>query len=361
MTDHPAKPGPGVDGQNSEFAATFNAASAKSREVEIKFLVPQPDDGGVDYQVFRDIKEFFQKNEWTKFSKENHLLLTRQLDTPNQDLLQKGVTVRIRGNCANNNLRKIPTPDICVKMGKTLDESGAVHRGEFESRIPNFEHIDLRPLLDKYPKEDYPQLHEALEGLKPSTLREFFRIDCIRHRYLVEFPEEVTGLKGKRSVVELLLDDVAFVLDLAPGKRPPLVFHHDLEVEFEALFKPCDYDFNPNAKNYVSSPMTADELKKLMAIVRDQTMLASGNTLQPNSKSKAERGFENLEETLSMLHDYIETSACVPKKARVQSAFAMSANPASEKEELHTHLHRDLGQILRQRPVACYPPFNSVK
>jgi len=178
---------------------------------------------------------------------------------------------------------------------------------------------------------------------------------CEFFRHIVEIPEEITGLTGKRCVVEMILDNVAFVLDPQPGKRQPLVFHHDLEVEVEAMFKPCAYDNHPDAGNYVSSPMSPYELSKLMSVVKQKMMEASGHILTINHQSKAERGFSNLGETLGMLQSYIEANPHIPRKGRIQSAFTLSAEP-----NLHRHLPQDLRDVLRERPIACYP-FYSVK
>ena len=231
-------------------AAEFNKRSQRASEVELKFLVPNR-----DRAVFQQIEQYFSDRDWIRLSRKNAHLLTRQLDTPDRQLLEKGTTLRIRGSCRNDNLREIESSDVCLKTGKTTDASGAIRRGEYEARTRRFTELGLPRLLARYPKEDFPELHDAVKGIRARDLREFFRIDCYRDRYVIELPEEVTGIKGKRFAAELILDDVAYVMDI-PGLKMPLIFYHDLEVECETLFKPCDYDEHPDASKFVSSPMT---------------------------------------------------------------------------------------------------------
>lgn len=336
----------------------FNAVASDVAEVEVKFLVPElpedpanPDESRIDKAAFPRAKSFFADLGWIKIQSENNPLLTRQLDTPDKALLKSGTTLRIRGNCPDGHLENMNNTDICVKLGKSQDESGAVRRGEYETPIKDFEHITIKPLLDKYPKQDHPELHAALDGIKAKDLREFFRIDCIRNRYVIEVPEAEHGLAGKRVAAELIMDDVAFVLDI-PGLKRPLVYHQDLEIECEILRKPCSYDSSPEAKNYVSSPMTRAEADQAMSCIRAKIQEASGNILIPNTVSKAERGFTNLDEALEELKSIVEVNNALPRKSEVEPAFKVKdvAND-SEASALHHLLARDFGPYIRTRPL----------
>ncbi|WP_435641251.1 CYTH domain-containing protein [Micavibrio aeruginosavorus] len=335
---------------------TFNDLARKVCEVEIKFLVPPPAEkgSGIDRSAFDQIDQYFRDKNWIKLERPGKSLLTRQLDTVDRRMYDKGVTLRVRGECENRDLKTVSEADICVKLGKTKDESGAVRRGEFEARIADFEHSDLKPLRSKYPKEHFPEIHAALKGISVRDLREYFRIDCIRTRYVVEIPEEVTGLKGRRFVGELLLDDVAFVLDIPGRKGPPLVFHHDLEIECETLFKACDYDNNPDAKNYVSSPLNKDETNIAMAAVKKAILEATNNRVVINNDSKAERGFKALDRELPNLESVVQTRTGQKKGSKIQSAFRLNASNDNEgPTKIHDLLSGDYGYLFRQnRPIA---------
>ena len=336
-----------------DMTPAFNIKAKHVRETEIKFLVPRKPDDSVDRSVFDQIERFFAGKNWIR-SSDSKMLLTRQLDTPDRALYKKGVTLRIRGECEDGDIKTVNTPDICVKTGKTRLENGAVDRGEYEARIRDFQHIDLKPLYDYYPQDEFPEIHNALANVKAKDLREFFRIDCIRTRHLIDLPDHVSGLPGKRFVGELLLDDVAYVLDL-PGLEHPLVFHHDQEVEMEMMFKPCDYDTNPDAANHVCSPdLTEDEAQRGLAAAIRTIQQASGNTLLTNGDSKAERGFMALDKVMGPLQKYLQTNKSLPKKSKIHAAFR--ANPASNDnhslEKIHYHLPCDFGPILRKRPIA---------
>lgn len=372
-------------GRNLPDAKTsFNEAATDVSEIEMKMLVPQLPDGQVNKAVFSDIKSYFQKLGWIRSSSEvlrvdadgknigeRGALLTRQLDTPDMALYKKGVTLRIRGNCPDGNIKSVTSADICVKFGNTQDASGALRRKEFEARIDDFGRIDLAPLRAKYPKKDYPELHEALKGIRADHLVEFHRPDVLRNRYLVEVPEEITGLKGKKFFVELLLDEVSFVFDPKPQKsrdktnpkEGPIVYHVDLEVETEVMFKVCAYDNNPEAKNYVSSPMTKDELNQAMSALQQHLQDSTGGILKVNKYSKAERGFYHFQKMYEELKDYVEMNTRLSHKGRVQSAFTIKANPDNDnasgtpREKLHHRLSHDFGPYIRDRsrPIARYP------
>ncbi|MGZ9097302.1 MAG: CYTH domain-containing protein [Micavibrio sp.] len=364
---------------------SFNEAATDVSEIEMKMLVPQLPNGQINKAVFSDIKNYFQKLGWIKSANEvvrfqadeqptgRGALLTRQLDTPDMELYKKGVTLRIRGHCPDGNIKNVRTADISVKFGATQDASGALRRSEYEAVIDDFGRIDFAPLRKKYPKKDYPELHEALKGIRPDHLVEFHRPDVLRNRYLVEVPEDVTGLKGKKFFVELLLDEVSFVFDPKPQKsrdksqrlpkEGPIVYHVDLEVETEVMFKPCAYDDNPAAKNYVSSPMTKDELNQAMSALQKHLQDSTGGILKVNKYSKAERGFYHFQKMYEELKDYVELNTRLSHKGRVQSAFSIKANPDNDnapgtpREKLHHRLSHDFGPYIRDRgrPIARYP------
>lgn len=357
----------------------FNASAKGVHEVEIKELVIDN-----DRSVFDKIERFFADSGYIRLTAKNKQLQTRQLDTINRDLLKIGKTLRIRGECVDGDLTHVAEADICLKDDKTTTESGAVKRNEYEARIRSFETITLRPLLEKYTKADHPDLHRTLHALRVRDLREHFRIDCIRNRYVVELPEEVTGIKGKKFFAELILDDVAFVMDL-PGRKEPLVFHHDLEVECEVLFKPCSYDANPEAaKAFVSSPdLTKEEVDMGLRAIKALLKHASGDRLTYNTESKAERGFTNLDTTLASIREFLAANepAASQNNHGVTSAYAVAKKPAvndnrapapEATEEaaplkatgmddvnfgsrLHKHLPRSMAHVVRERPIASRP------
>lgn len=341
----------------------FNEAATDVSEVEIKFLVPElprsPDNlqkPRIDTTVFPRVKNFFSSLGWIRIENENNPLMTRQLDTQDRTLLQKGVTVRIRGSCEDSNLNKMGRPDICVKLGKTEDESGALRRGEYEARTKDFQHAPLKTLLQEYPQSQHPELHQALDGVKTKDLHEFFRIDCIRNRYVIDIPEEVSGTPGKRCVAELIMDEVCYVLDI-PGMKAPLVFHHDLEIECERLSKPCIYDTHPDAKNHYSSPMTGTETDRAMTAIRQKIQEAASGTLVHNTASKAERGFSNLDLALQELGDIIDLNdQPASHRGQIQHAYTLNKGIANDNAKLHHNLSQDLGEYIRNRrlPIARF-------
>ena len=328
----------------------FNGEAHDPSEVEIKFLVPRRPDNTPDKSVFDRIHKNFAALDWIKTTNRK-TLYTRQLDTHDMALLAQGTTVRVRGESRTNSFSDVATPDVCVKFGKSQDDSGALRRSEFEARIADFKRVDFHPLFKKYPKDEFPELHVALDGAKENDLREFFRIECIRTRYLVEFPEDVTGIKGKRFVGELLLDDVAYVLDV-PGLPYPLIFNHDLEVEMETMFKPCDYDTNPEAVKYVSSPMTAAESQAAMLAASKQIQAAAGGVLMANTVSKAERGFDKLPHALACLQNFISKNPATPHKRSITSAFVAADVAANDDKKPHDRLDTDFSYVIRDRTVA---------
>jgi len=347
-----------VSGTPDDLTASFNAEAKKTCEIEMKFIVPSNEDDTVNHAVFDSVKKFFADLNWIKIQKENNRIVTRQADTVDRALLQAGNTLRLRGGCEDGNIHNISSVDICLKTSKTLDKSDAMRRGEYQTGTDDFEHFVLDKLRTAYPQEKYPEVYKALEGIKDSQLREFFRIDCIRHRYVLDVPAEVVGLDGgKKFAAELLLDDNAFVLDV-PGLDYPLVFHHDLEIECESLFKQCEFDSSPYAAKYISSDLNEEETDRAMAAMRDKIQEAAGGGLIINFMSKAERGFKYLDETLERLRDYVEANKRLTRNNTVQSAFTVSASgvPANDNEKLHYFLNRDFGPILRERGIARYNP-----
>lgn len=332
----------------------------KACEIEIKLLKPFVDEDST--RVFANITRFFEDKGWVRLFRNNKKLITRQLDVfqtnannkqiPKPALVDTGLTLRLRGESDDLTISSITAADICAKMGAAEDKSGALRRGEFEAPIKNFRHISLLALKDKYPAHEYPELHDALAGLKRSDLREFFRIDCNRNRYVIEFPPEITGLKDKRFIGELILDDVMFVSDPEPTKKQPTVFHHDLEIECEALFKPCDYDRDPNAAKYVTSPLTQDELDMAMGNIRALLLTLTAEDFKPNIISKAERGFNALAPYLDAVGNRLTLNKQPQKKGRIQNAFRLSAEALNDNLKQHHFLARDFGPFLKTRPIA---------
>jgi hypothetical protein len=333
----------------TRLASSFNN-SAKALEVEMKRLVK--DD---DRSVFEKIERFFVEKNMIKLAAKGILLQTRQLDTMNFDLHEKGKSIRVRGDCPTGDLNFIQSPDICVKDGKTRTDSGAVKRNEYEARINSFEEIEIAPLLEKYPKEQFPDLHETLNNIHPEDLREHFRIDCLRTRYIIQLPEEITGIKDKNIVFEAICDQVAFMMDIE-GRDQPLLFRRDFEFEAEVLFKPCAYDKNPEeAKKYVSSPdLTKGEIDKGFAALDKLLEEVCGNSLKYNDESKAERGFKALQETLKDIGSYVSNNSTEKPSANITSAYRIDFNQASQitAQKLHRFLKNDLSSEFKQRPFA---------
>lgn len=345
-------------------ASAFNAAAHGTCEVEIKFLVPElprdpadPDKLLIDTSVFPRVKQFFASRGWIRVERENIPLMTRQLDTPDRALLKRGVTLRVRGACVDSDLSRAEEPDICVKLGKTEEKSGALRRGEYETRIKSFEHARIKTLLQAYPRKEHPELHDALDGIKSEDLREFFRIDCIRNRYVVEIPSDISGVPHKRCVAELIMDEVSFVLDI-PGMKGPMLFHQDLEIECEKLSKPCAFDTNPASRTLTSSPMTNDETDRAMSVIRDLIQQASGNVLIHNTDSKAERGYPALDRTLDELGDLVQANTASARySSPLQHAYTFKPDAANDNSKPHHHMSRDYGHFIRERrfPLARFP------
>ena len=345
----------------------FNSSAKGVDEVEIKELVIDN-----DLSVFPKIERFFIESGFVRLMHKNKALQTRQLDTIDRQLEKLGKTLRIRGECEDGDLTHVAVADICLKDEKTMTASGAVKRREYEARIDSFETIVLYPLLAKYPKSEHPDLHKTLKGMKIRDLREHFRIDCMRNRYVVELPEELTGIKGKKFFAELILDDVAFVMDL-PGRKEPLVYHRDLEVECEVLFKPCSYDANPEAaRAFVSSPdLTKEEVDMGLTAIKMLLDQSSGHRLEANSESKAERGFTNLDRVLASIREYLAMNDQQPAHNNgVTSAFAIASKQvandntqpadtaapgAPDGNRLHKHLPCSMAHVMRERPIARRP------
>lgn len=314
--------------EKAVLAPVFNKRAREVSEVEIKYLVSD-----TAPHAFEQIEHFFTKKGWIAAKKEPNHLLSRQLDTANKTLLKQGHTLRVRGTCQEGNLDNVVMPDICLKTGKTSDSSGALRRGEYETRIKDFENIDIKALLDRYPKEKYPEVHQALENAGQQDIKELFRIDCLRQRYVIEIPESETGLKNKRFFAELMLDDIAFILDL-PGLDAPVLFHSEREVECEALFKACAYDHSPNAHRHVSSlDIDDEELNHALQVFADiLTKEALPGSLTLADEGKAERGFKRRQQFFDTLGQDVPAIP-VPEEKPLTFIFLFHAKNAPEQEE----------------------------
>jgi hypothetical protein len=279
-------------------------------EVEIKLLVEkekhQKFHTKSDFYIFTQVENYFRRKGWNKSQKTRSHLLTRQLDTNDASLIKDGQTLRMRAECIKNNLMKVKEADICVKLEKEIDPSGALRRPEFEVKADNFYNPEFSSLKNKYPDNQpkHHRLHKFLNDIDPDDLYEYFRIDVKRRRLVVELPESETGIKGKRFCAEVLLDDVAHVIDIYKDGEPqeeesednvreyPFVFNHDYELEAEVLYKPCKYNITADSHKYVTSPdMTAEEVDHCMTILKEHLKRAARGRVKENDLSKAERGF----------------------------------------------------------------------
>jgi hypothetical protein len=207
----------------------------------------------------------------------------------------------MRARCHDNNLNHTSLSDVCIKIGKEITNSGAVKRSEYEAHTKNFNDLDLKPLKKKYlsTKGEHKKLQKFLNSIEKKSLIEFFRIDVKRSRVIVELDENVTKIKGKRFCAEVILDDVAHIIDIPPSKKSsthmPYIYNHDLEIEAEVLYEPCEYDTTPENAKYVTSPdMTPHEIEHCLNILKKELIKASSNKAYENTLSKCERGFIEL-------------------------------------------------------------------
>ena len=273
----------------------FGAASirpAEAEEIETKLLVE-----GRNPAAFFNAHRFLAVNNLIRSSMVGYHLLTRQLDLPDRALEKNGVTVRIRGQCIGGDLTKIAQTDICVKTAKILRAGGAVERGEYQARIPDFQTPVFDSLFEKYPAHKYPELRQALSGVRPDRLVEFYLIDCMRDRHVFNLHSGWTGLKqGRMFYGELLFDDVNFILSdshalARMGFTEPFIIGRDMEIECETLHKPCEYDSGADAPRHVSSALSREEADLARRRVRHIIEIAVRVPLHANELSKAERGF----------------------------------------------------------------------
>jgi hypothetical protein len=136
----------------------------------------------------------------------------------------------------------------------------------------------------------------------------------------------------------------------------PLIYHHDLEVECEILEKPCNYDDHPDAKQYVSSKLTQAQSDRAMLAIKKNILASSSGLLAENLVSKAERGFNELDNTVEALSRHLVNTLNIeggPQSLR--SAFALSAgneNPADPPPKLHKSLPRSMSYVLQERSIA---------
>jgi len=291
MTNDHTPPAPG----DLSLTADFNQRSTDVCEVELKYLVENNDP-----QILQNTATYFKNKGWVLFETVDRQLLSRQFDTADMLLNKHGKSIRKRGNCQNNDISTVTTPDVCVKAGKSIDDSNAVRRGEYEARTQSFEDNNFDALRTKYSRDKYPELYEVLDIIDQNGVQEHFRIDCMRSRYLIEIPESEHGIKGKRFIAELETDRVVFVTNDVTLHNNPIVIGLDLEVESEMLTKPCAYNDDRTSAPPVSSPMTRVEGNQCMSVMNKHILIAGGtynaaagtkNALSPNIISKSERGF----------------------------------------------------------------------
>ncbi len=334
------------------FVLAGGARPSPDDEIEIKFLIDSKNP-----QKFTILRDYFRAQNLVKLSLEDYHLISRQLDTPSLALRARQAGLRLRGNCLGEDLNNIETPDLCLKLAKGVDRTGTLHRHEFQSRIGDFNTVSFEEFFKRYPLDEYPAIAQALEGVEPKDLREFFRVDCFRNRYVIELPEAQTGLKGQRVCAELITDNCAFVLDTDRGLRKPMLIGHDLEVECEVLFRPCDFDNNPQAARYSSSPLTNAEIVHVMDVVTTHVMTALDGQARINHVSKSERGFAALNETLEALPGtFVPNTAKTVQGRGIAHAFAVAAlNPVRE-FDLHRSLPRYMGYVFGQRNIAARRP-----
>lgn len=393
--DHPEnKPAPGSAPQH--LRPEFARVSTKGLEVELKMLVAPPSKSlPYDEQLLHVIgvcrsilAEFDGRGTIMSRSKRDHLI-TFQLDTSDQDFHSLGQTIRIRGNCPDMDLTKIRTLDICVKTDDPKKKSarGPMWRGEFETKIDDKNIANaLDKLRGKYPREEFPDLWAVLDNAKTKELREFFRIDCLRSRYLIkiddiegfvranpdheididgqmrriadvwqEIQDSGAALESKQCFAEMNFDFNAFVLDI-PNLDSPVVFHWDAEIEAEIMFKACAYDNNPDKHKHISTPMTKIETLLMMAALDHRIKgAAPEGALVKNSASKADRGFANLNRKMPQLQKHLKPNLKgLPHEDTLVHAFVAAdcdphGNLADSARKIHHLMEEDFGPILTEK------------
>lgn len=324
-------------------------SSDSNDEVEIKFLVPENPVGHVNDSIFPKMESFF-KNNGLERSAQTKALISRQLDVPDRRLEKCGVTLRSRGECDGTDLHTIKHPDLCLKLGANIDpDSAALCRREFETAAGNFKRPGINALRKAFPRRDTPEVHDALAGIQGEDLREFFQIQCKRQRILIEIPERLTGIKGKRVIGELQLDESLFVVPIK-GPQEYVIIGRDLEVEMELMKKPCPYDRSPEAKNLVCSKLTPDEEITAMIVARELIQQAAGGVLRHNGISKADRGFDYLDK--SRLHEHLALyTPRTPEQRRIQPALACDGDT-----DVYKLLKQNLRELMDRVQIATFQP-----
>ncbi len=252
-------------------------------------------------------------------------LITRQIDTPDQQLKAHGISLRIRGTLKDG---QFVSPDINIKTKKGHVSASGMCRGEYECRIPDPNVINIESIEDKY-RDEMPFRSDLVEALEligklraQGLLQESFLIDVTRHRRVVELSDTSLGLSGDQKFIGELLNDTMKYYVRKPGadtRMEIVVPEGKSELEFELLNQACDYNPYPGCENDVCSSLSVDDENNGIEFLK---ALASTYSAQIDeaTQSKSERGFS----ALNSIRDFVGVSLL--DKGLLKSHFSGSAH-----------------------------------
>lgn len=232
------------------------------------------------------------------------LVLARQIDTEDEILRKKGISLRIRGTYHADG--SYTSTDINIKTKKPSDIG--MSRGEYEVRIPDPSVVNLPALRQKYAEKMnaglLPDLAEAIELVHSLSMRgalkEAFLIATRRERSVIELDPAVFGYnENQRFFGEMVKDKIGYIVRSAELQESRFmdVIKGRHELELEPLHVPCDY--NPYMGSDVHVCQNLDEADEDLGLLFFEDKLMpyaeiTGTTLEKAGKSKAGRGFEAL-------------------------------------------------------------------
>jgi len=270
--------------------------AGNAREDESKFLLSNHGIPHIEERLF----DYFMQLGCDGYANKPCQILTRQFDTASYDLLEQGITLRVRGNQEAGGI--ITTKDICIKVSpQNSDTSLRLRRGEYETPISDFFTLNLTPLKEQYPPCTNPEFQSILRIVERSDVLEQFRILTTRPRMVIQIPNAYLDLSPEKKVcIELQADDTKFGLadDYRTENGGLLLFASDTEIEYEILTKACAYDTSAQKHDFVSEGLTEYDKEKVFHFMNDQleNCAFARGTLIPNTYSKAERGFGYLDQ-----------------------------------------------------------------
>lgn len=250
---------------DDDFSSSASNTVEDIHEFEHKIALSFPQELSREQFQLQFVFDHFSELGILKGGSRTKNLVSHYFDTPDGNLYNKGLALRVRYEEDPKTGTTLTDPDMSIK-NRGVDLNGTTMREEYEAHMDVVKNgtrkpiLNLLPMVKKYGKKWAKKLGKEM-SLDFRDYREVFSINCRRTTFKVMLfalpqadgstiikPEFELSKKEKEEAKKLIYE---FALDsnrfFVPGSK--MKVKKDYEIEFELKTHDCEYDPDPDSSD----------------------------------------------------------------------------------------------------------------